>query len=138
MTKDLRMGMTHRESRVFSQEEVDGFSALTGDHNFVHKAGQPSYAPFDGPVVHGVLVMGAFSKVLGINLPGPGTVLLGLEVRFSSPLYVGQEAVLSAKILEKHAEKPIYKVETSCSVKDGEGERLVCTGLATVLFKGAP
>jgi acyl dehydratase len=122
------------DSRSFSQGVVDTFADLTGDHNFLHKGGQASYGPFEGPIVPGALIMGHFAKILGTQFPGPGTVYLGQELKFKQPLYVDQRARFVVRLQRSHDSKPVHWLETCC-VDFGDPSKVFCDGVAVVQFK---
>ena len=41
---------------------------------------------FHGRIAHGMLSAGFISAVLGMQLPGPGTIYMGQELRFVKPV----------------------------------------------------
>jgi acyl dehydratase len=56
---------------------------------------------FGTPVVHGVLLLGLTSKVLGRDFPGDGSVAVSLSTRFLRPVPVGSEVTIEVKVAEK-------------------------------------
>jgi acyl dehydratase len=52
-------------------------------------------------VVHGVLLLGLISKVLGRDFPGHGSIAVGISCRFLRPVPVGSEVTVEVKISEK-------------------------------------
>ncbi len=84
-------------SRIFSQEDVEIFSRLSGDTNPIHL--DENYARetrFQGRILHGMLVASLISSVLGTKLPGPGTIYLSQQLSFRAPAKVGER--LTAKV----------------------------------------
>lgn len=84
-------------SRVFTQEDVETFSRLSGDTNPVHL--DENYARqtrFQGRIMHGMLVASLISSALGTILPGPGCVYLSQQLSFRAPARVGER--LTAKV----------------------------------------
>jgi 3-hydroxybutyryl-CoA dehydratase len=119
------------DARAFAQSVVDTFADVTGDHNYLHKAGQPSYDPFPGPIVPGALIMGHFAKILGTQFPGAGTVYLGQELKFKAPLLVGQRARFTVRVQRRHETKPILWLETRCLDAE-DPSKVFCEGVAVV------
>lgn len=68
--------------REVSCQDVRQFAALTEDHNPVHFSGEAS-------IVHGALLLGFVSGVMGTQLPGPGSIVLHQNVAFHHPCPVG-------------------------------------------------
>ncbi len=44
---------------------------------------------FKGRIAHGVLSASYISTVLGMKMPGPGTIFMSLTTRFKAPVRIG-------------------------------------------------
>ena len=100
--ESLTVGESFSVNRVISAEDVRTFATLTGDDNPIHV--DPEYAAetrFGKPIVHGVLLLGIISKVLGRDFPGHGSVAVSISARFLRPVPVGSEVTVEVKIAEK-------------------------------------
>lgn len=100
--ESLQVGESFSIQRVISAEDVKAFADLTGDDNPIHI--DPEYASetrFGKPIVHGVLLLGIISKVLGRDFPGHGSVAVSISARFLRPVPVGSEITVEVKIAEK-------------------------------------
>jgi acyl dehydratase len=89
------------ETFSFSQDQVNRFIELTGDNNPIHH--DVDYAAgtvFKKPIIHGFLSSSIFSKVLGIKMPGYGTIYLKQEMNFRKPMYVDTTYTCVIEILE--------------------------------------
>lgn len=92
----LKEGDKVSEVRCISQEDVDVFAELTGDHNPIHKiGGRTSDCP---AIVHGALLNGLISGVIGTKLPGPGTMVVSQMLHFPNPCYTGEQVTVTVEI----------------------------------------
>ena len=109
---------------------VENFARATGDYNPIHM--DEDYARgtiFKKRVVHGMLHAGLISVIVGTRFPGPGTIYLSQTLKFSKPVFIGDEVTYRLKVLKYSEEKNRLRLETVCINKRGEtvliGEALV-------------
>src|SRR5690606_18763393 len=97
----IEVGNIFEEKFSYTQVQVEQFIALTGDNNPVHH--DVEYASgtiFGKPIIHGFLSASIFSKILGMNLPGPGTIYMNQSMSFKRPMYAGVEYACKVEVLE--------------------------------------
>lgn len=126
----IKSGDKHEYTKEITREMVDAFAEVTGDLNPVHF--DEEYAKgtmFNGCIVHGMLYAGFISKVLGMDLPGKGTVYLGQELKFTYPVRVG-DVITASVVVESVNDKNIAVLTTDCRNQEG---KTVLQGKATVL-----
>lgn len=117
---------------VFSQEDVAVYAAMSGDSNPIHLAHDAARAAgFEGPIVHGALVMGLVSRLLGTQLPGPGTIYLAQEVRFTRPVYPARPVTVHVEVVSVREDKPVVALRTWAEADD----QVVLDGTATVMVR---
>lgn len=98
----IEVGDSFSTTRFLSAEDVLTFANLTGDDNPIHvDAEYASKTRFGKPIVHGVLLLGIISKVLGKDFPGHGSIAVAISCRFLRPVPVGSEVTVEIKINEK-------------------------------------
>lgn len=100
--ESLTVGESYSIKRFIKAEDVKLFAELTGDDNPIHV--DPEFAAttrFGKPIVHGVLLLGIISKVLGRDFPGHGSVAVSISARFLRPVPVGSEITVEVRISEK-------------------------------------
>ena len=107
--------------KAFSIEEVEHFACLSLDSNPLHlDEDYASQSAFGGRIVHGMLAASLFSGLLGQELPGPGTIYLGQELRFLRPIYINEEITATIEAVKIREDKPIATFRTICQNKDGD------------------
>jgi 3-hydroxybutyryl-CoA dehydratase len=127
----LQLNDSARRTVVVSRQLVDGFAELTGDDNPVHL--DEAYAattPFGRCIAHGMLAGGVISTVLAKDLPGPGTIYLGQNLKFSAPIFVGDTLTITVSVVGLRPEKRIATLSTVGHV----GDREVVAGEAVVMY----
>ena len=77
----LQAGQTASFSKTITEHDVYTFAGVTGDLNPAH-INEPfaRQTQFHGRIAHGMLSAGLISAVIGMQLPGPGTIYLGQEL----------------------------------------------------------
>jgi acyl dehydratase len=78
--------------------------------------------------VQGGVTSGILNAVVAEDLPGPGTVFLGVEWRFVKAVGVGETITGRVEILDVRDDKPICRIATT--VRNAAGEDCL-TGTAT-------
>lgn len=128
---DLFIGQTATFSKTISEADVYTFAGLTGDLNPVHI--NEEYAggtPFKKRIAHGIISAGLISAVIGMQLPGPGTIYLGQNLKFVAPVHFGDTITATVSVKETLKDKNIVRMNTVCTNQRGE---TVVEGSATVL-----
>jgi 3-hydroxybutyryl-CoA dehydratase len=103
---------------------------VTGDLNPAHvNEVYAAESPFKGRIAHGMLGAGYISAVLGMTLPGPGTIYLKQTLEFMAPVRMGDTITATVEVAEK-MEKGRVRLATTCT---NQGGKTVITGEAIVL-----
>ena len=131
---ELKLGQKASVQKTFTAADVTAFAGISLDVNPIHMSdGYAKNTIFGKRIVHGILTSGLISAVLANKLPGPGTIYLGQELKFTAPVYLGDDITATVEIVEIREDKKIIKLDTTCVNQDG---KKVITGLATVKFDG--
>jgi 3-hydroxybutyryl-CoA dehydratase len=127
---DLKPGMSAEFTKTVSEHDIELFGEVSGDTNPVHfDEAFASTTPFKGRIAHGVLTASYISTVLGMQMPGPGTIFLGLNIRFKAPVRIGDTVTAICTVRDVIAEKRRVIFDCACKV----GGTAVIEGEATVM-----
>jgi 3-oxoacyl-[acyl-carrier protein] reductase len=92
------MELSHR----ITQSDVDAFAALTGDFNPLHL--DKAFArktQFRRPVAHGMLSAAFISTMIGMLLPGSGSLWTAQTLEFLNPAFVDDTIKVTARVKQK-------------------------------------
>ncbi|MEI4769820.1 MaoC family dehydratase [Psychrobacillus sp. FJAT-51614] len=113
------VGQTASFSRTVTETDIVMFAGLSGDYNPVHV--DKEYADdtrFGKRIAHGLLTTSFLSRLLGMELPGKGSVYLEQSLKFLKPVFIGDTITASAEILEIDQDRGILRLETICRKQD--------------------
>ena len=123
------VGAYAERTRRVTMDDVEAFTAMTGDRNPLHyDAELASRTVFGGLIVQGGITSGILNAIVAEDLPGPGTVFLGVEWKFSKAVGVGEEITGRVEVVKVRGDKPIVTLSTT--VRNAEGETCL-SGTAT-------
>lgn len=127
----LKIGDNASLSKTFTDSDVRTFAEISGDHNPIHIDDEfAASTRFERRLVHGMLTAGMISAVLGMQLPGPGSIYLKQELNFRAPVYIGDTITATVTVTKVREDKPIITLATACKNQDGE---TVIEGVAVLL-----
>jgi acyl dehydratase len=125
-----KVGAVAERSRRTSMKDIIAFTEMTGDRNPLHYDRElAERSVFGKLIVQGGVTSGILNALVAEDLPGPGTVFLGVEWKFVKAVGVDETITGRVEIKEVRPDKPICKIETSVRNEAGE---LCLTGTATV------
>ena len=128
---DMKVGDKASFSKTVSESDVYLFAGLSGDLNPAHiNQVHAEGTMFKGRIAHGMLSAAFISTVLGTVLPGPGTIYIAQELRFTAPVRFGDTVTATVSVSELDKENNIAKLETVCVNQSGT---IVIKGTATVM-----
>ena len=128
--RPLHIGKIASIDHEFTDRDVRAFADVSRDTNPIHLDDAAAAASLFGRrVVHGMLVASLFSGLLGVELPGDGTIYLGQTLSFKAPVFIGDRIRASVEVTELREEKSIAKLRTYATNQDGvtviDGEAVV-------------
>lgn len=128
----LKIGDKFTLEFSFTQDQVNEFCKISGDFNPLHWDEEfAASTPFKKPIIHGALVSSVFSKVMGMDFPGKGSVYLKQISEFKRPLYVGLNYKAVFEIDSINETKHTAEIKTQ--VFELERGKLMVDGFASVM-----
>jgi len=131
----LKPGMSESFSKTVTAHDVELFGEVSGDVNPVHF--DEAFAKttiFKGRIAHGVLTSSYISTVLGMKMPGPGTIFMSLTTRFKAPVRIGDTVVATCTVRDVVPDKRRVLFDCVCKV----GDTTVVDGEALVMAPASP
>lgn len=117
----LTLGQKASRSITLTSEHVEKYAAITGDHNPLHfDENFTAKTKFKKLVVQGGLTTGLLHALVAMDMPGPGTVFLGQNWKFTAPVFIGDTITAKAEILFIHASKPVTQLKVVVTRQTGE------------------
>jgi 3-hydroxybutyryl-CoA dehydratase len=111
------------------------FGELSGDMNPAHfDEAYAATTPFKTRIAHGMLSASYISTILGMKMPGPGTIFMSLTTKFKAPVRIGDEVTATCTVREVIAEKRRVIFDCACKV----GDLVVIEGEAMVMAPSRP
>lgn len=128
---ELAIGESASLVRIVGRDDIELFATVSGDVNPAHLDAAFAATDLFGHIVaHGMWTGALVSAVLGTQLPGPGTIYLGQDLRFHKPVAPGDTITVTVTVREKRPEKRIVLLDTRCANQRGDE---VLSGTATVI-----
>ncbi|MFL8935202.1 MaoC family dehydratase [Rossellomorea oryzaecorticis] len=118
-------------SKTMTETDLVVFAGLSGDFNPIHI--DREYAKetrFKQRIAHGMLTSSLLSQLLGVHLPGKGSIYVEQNIRFKAPVFIGDTVTAKATIQEIDEERRILTLLTECFNQD---KKLVLTGTAKMM-----
>ncbi|MDI9863728.1 MaoC family dehydratase [Flectobacillus sp. DC10W] len=128
----IALNTVHRHKFSFTQDDVILFAKVSGDNNPLHLDAEfAATTPFKRPIIHGALASSIFSKVMGTEFPGFGSVYLKQVSEFKRPMFVDTdyEAVFTVVNIDEKK----HVAEIKCEIFDVATNKKTTDGMATIM-----
>ena len=117
----ITVGQRASRSLTLTAEHVNQFAEISGDRNPLHfDAAFAERTKFGRLVVQGGLTTGLLHALVAMDMPGPGTVFLSQNWKFTAPVYIDDTITAQAEVLSVHASKPVTQLRILVTRQTGE------------------
>lgn len=128
---ELAVGDSASTAKTISESDVYMYAGITGDFNPAHVDEQYATGTrFGERIAHGMLSAGLISAVIGTQLPGPGTIYMGQDLKFTAPVHIGDTITATIIVKEVDVERNRAVLKTVCLNQNG---KKVIDGVARVM-----
>lgn len=118
---DVRVGDVATRSLAVTPESVRAYAEITGDRNPLHfDEAFAASTPFGRLVAHGGITTGILHALVAEDMPGPGTVFLSQNWKFTAPVFIGDTITARAEVLTVHEKKPVCSLRIEVRRQDDE------------------
>ena len=117
----LHVGQSATRQLTLTAEHVRKYSEISGDFNPLHfDEAFAAQTKFGRLVVQGGLTTGLLHALVAMDMPGPGSVFLSQNWKFTAPVYIGDTITAEAVVRSVHATKPVSELAIRVWRQDGE------------------
>jgi len=126
---EIQIGQKESVTKTITEYDIYAYAGVTGDFNPAHvDAVYAETGFFKERIAHGMLIASFISTILGMYLPGPGSIIMSNRVDFLMPVRFNDTITATCEVIEK-LEKGNVKLKSEVTNQDG---KLVMTGESLV------
>ena len=123
----IHTGDSHTLEKTITEEMVGIFADLTGDYNPVHT--DDAYCREHGTgsrMVHGMLTLSFLSTLVGMHLPGNGSVWMSQSMDFITPVRIGETIRITGTVTGKESGGmlPLDMVHMKVDITGTDGRKI--------------
>lgn len=117
----LSVGQKASRTLTLTARHVKAFAELSGDYNPLHfDESFVAKTKFKKLVVQGGLTTGLLHALVAMDMPGPGTVFLSQNWKFTAPVFIDDTITAEAEVMSVHETKPVTQLKIKVTRQDGE------------------
>ena len=130
----IPINTVYRHKFSFTQNDVILFAQVSGDNNPLHlDADFAATTAFKRPIIHGALASSVFSKIMGTEFPGFGSVYMKQVSEYKRPMFVDTEYEAIFTVMSINSEK--HTAEISTEIFDVLTGKKTTEGMAVIMNK---
>ncbi|GBF57780.1 (R)-specific enoyl-CoA hydratase [Candidatus Phycosocius bacilliformis] len=128
--EELSIGQVAESARTVTEADILMFGAASGDMNPVHfDAAFAATTRFEERIAHGMLTASHVSALIGMRLPGPGSVYVSQSLQFKRPVKIGATVTTRVEVTALDPAKGFVTLSTTCLIAG----KAVLSGEAVVM-----
>lgn len=127
---ELTIGDIGYIEKTLTETDVYNYAGVTGDFSWIHvNEVRSKKGHFKTRIVHGLLLAGLVSTVVGNRMPGAGTIYETQNLTFLKPCFINDTIRAQTEVIEKMSRGRV-RLRTTCY---NQNEELVLDGEAIVI-----
>jgi 3-oxoacyl-[acyl-carrier protein] reductase len=116
----LAVGDEARVTATITRELIEATAQLTGDDNPLHLDTQAARRFGQSrPIAHGQILIGLVSRLIGTELPGPGSVWFESQWRFLTPIYADDVVTVTARVAQVSTGSRVVVLDVAATNQHG-------------------
>ncbi|MDR1489368.1 MAG: MaoC family dehydratase [Desulfovibrio sp.] len=124
--KILTVGSKAYFHKTISESDVYQFAGLTGDYSRIHMDKEfAKTTRFGQQIAHGLISSSFISTIMGMQLPGSGTIFLDQYVEFKNPVFFGDTITAEVELIKVEEKEKVYIGEFKGTCTNQRGEAAV-------------
>jgi acyl dehydratase len=119
----MKVSVGQKASRTLrlTAKHVKIFAELSGDYNPLHfDETFVAKTKFKKLVVQGGLTTGLLHALVAMDMPGPGTVFLSQNWKFTAPVFIDDTITAEAEVKSVHETKPVTQLKIKVTKQNDE------------------
>jgi acyl dehydratase len=118
---NVQVGQKATRSITLTADHVQKYAEISGDRNPLHfDEAFAAKTKFARLVVQGGLTTGLLHALVAMDMPGPGTVFLSQNWKFTAPVFIGDTITAEAEIVNVHETKPVTELRVKVTRQSRE------------------
>lgn len=114
-----QVGQRATRQLTLTADHVERYAQISGDRNPLHfDEGFAARTKFGRLVVQGGLTTGLLHALVATDMPGPGTVFLSQNWKFTAPVYIDDTITAEAEVISVHPSKPVTELRVQIRRSD--------------------
>lgn len=119
--EQIEIGEKASFTKTITETDVYLFAGISGDFNPMHV--DEEYAKtteFGTRIAHGGLASSLLANVLGMKLPGLGTVALEVQQKYRLPVYFGDTVTITVEVVKKIERMKVVEMKLAWTNQHGK------------------
>ena len=131
---EIEVGLEGRFSATLSEKMMMDFCDINGDTNPLHTDNNYAQSKgFKDCVVYGMLTSAFYSTLVGMHLPGKHAILQGINIQFTTPVFIGDQLNIVGNI--SFINEAFKVIEIKAKIINQDNEKVSAAKITVGMFQ---